>query len=53
MQAHRYGDMLRMIESGVLKPQQLIAKHISLDEAPLALSNMDKFEGSGITMIRL
>ena len=52
MQAHRYGDMMRMIEAGVLRPQQLIAQRISLDEAPLALSNMDKFEGSGITMIR-
>lgn len=53
MQAHRYGDMMKMIEAGILKPQQLIAKRISLDEAPLALANMDKFEGSGITMIRL
>jgi alcohol dehydrogenase len=53
MQAHRYSDMMRMIEAGILKPQQLIAKRISLDEAPVALSNMDKFEGLGITMITL
>ncbi len=53
MQAHRYGDMLRMIEAGRLKPQQLIAKRIRLDDAPAALASMDKFEGSGMTMIKL
>ncbi len=52
MQAHRYPEMLAMIQRGALAPQNLITRRISLDEAPAALMAMDKFEGSGITMIR-
>lgn len=52
MQAHRYPEMLRMIEAGVLQPEKLVAKHIALDEAPAALAAMDRFEGTGITIIR-
>ncbi len=51
MQAHRYPEMLRMIESGKLQPQKLIGKHISLAEAPAALTAMDRFEGAGMTII--
>ncbi|MBL8791193.1 MAG: zinc-dependent alcohol dehydrogenase family protein [Rhizobiales bacterium] len=52
MQAHRYPDMLRMIEHGVLKPERLVARTIPLSEAPAALAAMDRFEGTGITIIR-
>jgi D-arabinose 1-dehydrogenase-like Zn-dependent alcohol dehydrogenase len=51
MQAFRYGDMLRMIESGKLQPQKLIGKRITLDEAPAALAAMDQFGGLGIGVI--
>ena len=51
MQAHRYGAMLAMISAGTLKPQKLIGKHISLDDAPAALMAMDKFDGLGISVI--
>lgn len=51
MQAFRYQAMMDMIEAGKLKPQALIGKHISLDEAPAALMAMDRFEGIGISMI--
>jgi alcohol dehydrogenase len=51
MQAHRYPAMLQMIERGVLQPQKLVGRHISLDEAPAALAAMDKFEGTGISVI--
>jgi alcohol dehydrogenase len=51
MQAHRYPAMFRMIERGILQPQKLVGRHISLDEAPAALMAMDKFEGTGITII--
>jgi alcohol dehydrogenase len=51
MQAHRYPAMLNMIERGVLQPQKLVGRHISLDEAPEALAAMDKFEGTGISVI--
>jgi len=52
MQAHRYPEMLRMIGAGMLKPEKLVAKTIGLDAAPAALAAMDKFEGTGITIIR-
>lgn len=51
MQAFRYQAMMNMIETGKLAPQKLVGKRISLDEAPAALMNMDKFEGLGISVI--
>lgn len=51
MQAHRYGAMLDMIQSGKLAPERLIGDRISLDEAPAALVNMDKFQSIGATVI--
>ena len=51
MQAHRYGDMLQMIESGKLAPQRLITRHIGLNETPQALMAMNSFQGAGVTMI--
>jgi alcohol dehydrogenase len=52
MQAHRYPAMFRMIERGILQPQKLVGRHISLDDAPAALMAMDRFEGTGITIIK-
>jgi alcohol dehydrogenase len=51
MQAWRYPEMMEMISRGVLAPQKLIKRRIRLDEAPAALVAMDKFEGTGITII--
>ena len=51
MQAFRYSDMFEMIKSGKLKPEILVGKTISLEEAPNALVNMDKFENTGVTVI--
>lgn len=51
MQAHRYGAMLDMITSGKLDPARLVGNTISLDEAPSALMNMDKFQSVGATVI--
>jgi alcohol dehydrogenase len=51
MQAFRYTDMFEMIKSGKLKPELLVGKTISLDEAPDALIKMDKFENVGVTVI--
>ena len=51
MQAHRYGAMLDMINSGKLDPARLVGNQISLEEAPKALMNMDKFESVGATVI--
>lgn len=51
MQTFRYDEMFAMIHSGKLKPQQLVGKTISLNEAPRTLMNMDKFENVGVTVI--
>ena len=51
MQAFRYGDMMAMIEKGVLSPEKLIGNLISLDDAPAALANMDSFSGLGINVV--
>ena len=53
MQAFRYCDMMAMIERGVLQPEKLIGKRLSLDEAPAALADMDSFGGLGIGVINL
>ena len=42
---------MEMIATGKLKPQKLVGKQISLDEAPAALMAMDAFEGIGIGVI--
>ena len=47
MQAHRYGPMLDMVETGKLDPAQLVGDLISLDEAPEVLMNMNKFKSVG------
>ena len=51
MQAYRYGAMLDMISSGKLDPSRLVGNRISLEEAPEALINMDKFHSLGATVI--
>ena len=51
MQAFRYPAMMEMIRTGKLKPELLIGKKISLDEAPAALTAMDSFEGTGIGVV--
>ena len=51
MQAHRYPEMLRMIQNGNLHPEKLIEKTISLEEAVLALPAMDRFEHKGVMVI--
>jgi alcohol dehydrogenase len=51
MQAFRYKAMMDMIATGKLKPQKLVGRKISLDEAPAALMAMDRFEGTGISVI--
>lgn len=51
MQAYRYDAMMNMIRTGKLQPQKLIGRHISLDEAPTALMEMNKFGGIGITVV--
>jgi alcohol dehydrogenase len=51
MQAHRYAEMLRMIDAGNLAPERLINKTISLEEAIPALMSMNDFDTTGVTVI--
>ncbi|WP_286828635.1 MULTISPECIES: zinc-dependent alcohol dehydrogenase family protein [Kordiimonas] len=51
MQAHRYGAMMAMIESGKLAPERLIGKTVSLEEGIDILTAMDTFGSSGVTVI--
>jgi alcohol dehydrogenase len=43
--------MFSMIETGKLKPELMIGRTLSLDEAPEALMAMDRFDGVGIGVI--
>ncbi|MDX1332811.1 MAG: zinc-dependent alcohol dehydrogenase family protein [Robiginitalea sp.] len=51
MQAHRYPEMLRMIEGGKLHPEKLIEKTLTLEAAARALPAMDRFEHKGVLVI--
>ena len=51
MQAWRYDAMLAMVTSGKLAPQNLIGRHISLEEAVPALMAMDRATDLGISVI--
>jgi alcohol dehydrogenase len=51
MQAHRYPQMLAMIEKGQLRPQQLLGTTISLDQVPAELVKMNTFGRTGVTVV--
>ena len=51
MQAWRYGDMLAMITAGKLAPERLIGRTIDLGESIAALTSMDAFDTTGVTII--
>jgi alcohol dehydrogenase len=51
MQAHLYGAMLEMVESGKLRPELLIGERISLEQSIDALTNMDRFESVGVAVV--
>jgi alcohol dehydrogenase len=51
MQAFRYKALMDMLETGKLAPQKLVGKRLSLEDAPAALMLMDRFDGTGISVI--
>lgn len=51
MQAHQYGKMLGMISAGVLHPERLIGRTISLEQAVRKFTTQAKYEGPGVTVI--
>ena len=51
MQAYKYPAMLEMIKEGRLKPERLVERTISLEEATMALPRMNQFENKGVLVI--
>lgn len=51
MQAFRYAAMMEMIKAGKLKPELLVGRTMSLEEAPAALMAMGGFDGVGIGVV--
>lgn len=51
MQAYRYDAILDMIAAGKLKPDLLIGRTIDLEQSIEALVAMDRFKGTGVTVV--
>lgn len=51
MQAHRYDHMLDMIRNGRLRPETLVAETITLEEAAVQLTRLDRRREPGILVI--
>ncbi|PCI88175.1 MAG: alcohol dehydrogenase [Hyphomicrobiales bacterium] len=51
MQAHKYGQMFEMIEQGLLHPKKLLGQKINLEQSIDVLTNMDKFQTHGVSVI--
>ncbi len=51
MQAHAYPEMLDLIASGKLNPQQLITNKVNLEEGAQLLTQLNHFSNTGITVI--
>jgi alcohol dehydrogenase len=52
MPAHRYGAMLELIAAGRLRPERLVMRTISLEQATGELPAMGAFPGVGVTVIK-
>jgi alcohol dehydrogenase len=53
MQSYKYQEMFGMIEEGKLDPGKLIGKVIGLEDSLTALTEMNKFNGAGVTVINM
>ncbi len=51
MQAKRFPSMLRMVESGKLKPGKLVHRTIGLEDVSGVVESMDKYGTLGVTVI--
>ncbi|MBL1105146.1 zinc-dependent alcohol dehydrogenase family protein [Streptomyces sp. 5-8] len=51
MAAHAYPGMLHLVRTGVLRPDLLVTRTITLGAAPAALAAMDTAPGAGVTVI--
>jgi alcohol dehydrogenase len=53
MQAHKYHEMIEMVEKGKLNPSKLIGKTITIEESLKELTDMNNFSGVGVAVIDL
>ena len=53
MQAHRYPEMMEMIENGEIDPSKLITRTVNLKDGIEILTNMDKNKDHGVNIIQL
>jgi alcohol dehydrogenase len=51
MAAHDYPALLAEVDRGRLRPDLLVTRRITLDEAPGALVEMDGHVGPGVTVV--
>jgi alcohol dehydrogenase len=51
MQAPHFPSMLRMVETGKLRPGKLVHRTIGLDEVSGVVESMDKYGTLGVTVI--
>ena len=52
MQAHRYSEMMAMIEQKKLVPGKLVGRLINLEQSMDALVSMEQFSNAGVTVIK-
>ncbi len=52
MQAHQYSRMMEWISSGKMHPEKLLGKIITLEESCEALTDLNSFRQTGVTVIR-
>jgi hypothetical protein len=53
MQAHQYPKMMEWISSGKMHPEKLLGKIITLEEGCEALTDLNSFRHTGVTVIGL
>lgn len=51
MAAFDYRAMMRLVQDGILQPQQLITERVSLQQACQRLMNMNSFSSTGVVVI--
>ena len=53
MQAHQYPKMMEWISSGKMHPEKLLGKIITLEESCQALTDLNSFRNTGVSVIQI
>ena len=51
MPVSRFPDLMRMVESGIIQPEKMITKTVSIEEAADILVDMGEYRTPGITVV--